>query len=184
MARLADDSAGEQIAEQGEEAPRDSRFERERRRQLHQQERQSIAQAGDFGQESQSAARVHDADARRGLMARGSLTRKAKAGRRLRGPALVDLDTVAAVERGIDLGAGEHIRVALEVTALAGKRRRGIARDRPSGGADPHVVACPMSLDRPRGKTGACRARARSPGVGSVRAEHDNAAVQTAGGSR
>ena len=85
------------------------------------------------------------------------LHREAEVRRRHGGPARVGLDAVRAVERRVDLGAGEAARVALEVLAVAGKCGRDLAREAPGGGADVHG----MPVVRP-GDVG-CRPGPASP---------------------
>jgi hypothetical protein len=135
MARLADYGSIVQAAQQTEEAADSTGVERERRRQLHEQRPERIAEPGDFvqkplqrvactGQRALVCNQLGDLD--------GEAERRGHGG----GPALVDRRGVRPVEGAVDLGRVQPATVALELRTCRGEAVAMEARDVPAGAAD------------------------------------------------
>ena len=123
VTRLADDAAVEATAQYGEKGVDDARRERERRRQLHQQRAEPVAEPGDVAEEA--LQRQGRADQPAGMRdAMRQLDREAEPGRRRCRPALVGRRAMLVLEGRIDLGC----RTARGCSVRGPSRAPGIAR--------------------------------------------------------
>ncbi|MNN46513.1 hypothetical protein D3C81_1608950 [compost metagenome] len=104
----------------------------QRRRQLHQQAAQAIAQPGTLQHKllerlATVLQTLHVCD----LL--GHLDAEAKAGRHAGAPALVGLDAMRAIKRAVDLNAVQSRRITLQVGARSRKGRRIFPAQAPTG---------------------------------------------------
>ena len=115
--RFADHGPVVQAAEQAEEAPGYPRIEGERRRQLHQEWTERVAERSNFVEEpgQRLACRLQSALVGDEL---GDLDREAEQGRHGGGPPLVDRGGVRAMEGRVDFDGVQAAGVALELRAV------------------------------------------------------------------
>ena len=124
MARLAHRKSAIVFPQQRKESTGHARIERQRRRQLHQDRTALVAQASRLLEEScEQLARAPQ------LLVVGDrarhLHREQEVGRRRRGPPRIRGDRVRTMKRGIDLGAAQDRRVALQVRAVTREMMAG-----------------------------------------------------------